>query len=136
MGGTDRISGNPPQDIEDEKEKISYLYGYYERGSRILVGKFEKGICSPEEQTKFGMSDLIYGVPEEFLNHLKQYPSYMEGRIYKMGISAYNFLMEKGMTIEEYINVMGIIYPEVKEKQFMEEYLSRIKVKKLKRESR
>lgn len=82
------------------------------------------------------MNDFIYGIPDEFLKYLKQYPSYMEGRIYQMGICAYDFIREKGMTIEEYISVIGIIYPEIKEKQFMEGYHSKIEVKILKKESR
>lgn len=136
LGGSDRIACNPPREIDDAKMEKAYLYGYYERGSRVLAGKFANGIYSPEEQRKFGMSDFINGVPEKFLKYLKQYPSYVEGRIYQMGVCAYDFITEKGMTIEEYIGVMGIIYPEIKEKQFMDGYFSRIEVKILKKESR
>lgn len=136
LGGADRIASNPPQKIDDVKMEKAYLYGYYERGSRVLAGEFEKGIYSSEEQRKFGMNDFIYGIPEEFLKYLKQYPSYNEGRVYQMGIYAYDFITEKGITIQEYISVIGIIYPEIKEKQFMEGYLSRINVKILKKESR
>lgn len=136
LGGADRIAGNPPRKIDDVKMKKAYLYGYYERGSRVLEGEFANGIYLSEKQREFGMSDFLYGVPEKFLNSLKQYPSYIEGRIYQMGINAYDYITEKGITIEEYIATIGIIYPEVKEKQFMDGYLSRNKVKKLKKESR
>lgn len=138
VGEHDRLNGESPQVFEDELMQLSYSYGYYERGSRVLVGKFETGIYSEEEQRNFGINDFIYGVPERFLSTLKEYDSYMEGRIYQMGVSIYDFINQKGITIEDYIKVMGIICPEVKEKQFIEGYLSRLEMKKkiLEKESR
>ena len=134
----DRINGELPQVFEEESMQLSYFYGYYERGSRVLVGKFETGIYSEEEQRKFGMNDFLYGVPEKFLKSLKKYNSYREGRIYQMGVSSYDFIVEKGITVDEYIKVIGLVCPEVKEKQFIEGYLSRLEMKKkiLEKESR
>ena len=126
-GEKNRIDGDAPQVLNDEKRQISYSYGYFERGSRVLEGKFARGVFSEEEQRKFGILDYIHNVPEKYLQNLKAYPSYLFGRIYEMGRSTYDLTLEQGISCEEYIFTMGLIYPEVKNPVFKTGYEERQK---------
>lgn len=128
VGTTDRINGDEPQIYDEEKQK-SYLYGYYERGSKVLEGNFAKEIYTYEEQRAFGISDLKNNIPDKFLQKLKEYPAYLEGRIYQMGKNAYDFITENGITLEDYINLMKIIYPEVANEAFKLGYYEKLQEK-------
>lgn len=125
LGEFDRIKGNNPQVIENEEKQISYTYGYFERGSRALAGELKKGTYSPEEQRFFGINDLNNGLREEHLFNLKDFPNYMNGRIYQMGRNIYNYIEESDITIEEYIHVMSIINENLKNPEFKMGYYSR-----------
>lgn len=124
-GENDRIVGKEPQSFEDKERQISYSYGYFERGSRVLEGKFARGVFSEEEQRNFGILDYIHNVPEKYLKNLKEYPSYLYGRIYAMGRNAYDFTSEKGLSYEEYISTMELIYPEIRCQAFKDGYNAR-----------
>lgn len=125
-GQSDRVSGSAPQTLDDEAKQLSYSYGYFEKGSRVLEGKFAKGDLSIEEQRNFGITDLIHNIPPKYLNDLKKYPSYLEGRIYQMGKSSYDYCANQNISLEEYIQIMGIIYPEVNTTIFKEGYEARM----------
>lgn len=125
VGESDRINGNTPQIIEDKSLQASYAYGFFERGSRVLEGKFANNEFTSEEQKKFGIIDFINGVPENSIKNLKKYPAYSEGRIYQMGKSAYDYCIENNISIESYIKKMEVIYPEIKTPPFIEGYETR-----------
>lgn len=124
-GENDRIEGDAPQILNDEERQISYSYGYFERGSRVLEGKFARGVFSEEEQRNFGIIDYIHNIPEKYLKNLKEYPNYLYGRIYAIGRSVYDFTLENGLSYEEYIFTMEIRYPEVKSEAFKDGYETR-----------
>ena len=125
IGESDRLSLNAPQEIEDEQMQKSYSYGYFERGSRVLAGKFNQGQYSEEQQRNFGICDVMYNVPEKFLTNLKEFPSYLSGRLYGLGSKAYDYVVENNMSLDDYIGLMSIIYPEVTAKEFKEGFLVR-----------
>lgn len=131
LGQNDRISGTAPQTLDDEVKQISYSYGYFEKGSRVLEGKFAKGELSTEDQRNFGIADFIHSIPEKYLNNLKKYPAYLEGRIYQMGKSSYDFCAQNDLDFKIYVDTMAVLSPEVTTEIFkagyearQEEYLS------------
>lgn len=125
MGEKDRIKGIPPQIVEDENKQISYYYGYYEKGSRVLEGLFADGVYTQEEQRIFGITDLINGLPEKNIAGLKKYKAYMDGRVYQKGRESYDFIKENNLSFEEYVHMMEILFPEVLEPIFREGYNSK-----------
>ena len=125
LGETDRLVLNAPQLIEDAERQQAYSYGYFERGSRVLAGKFSQGVYSEEEQRNFGIHDVIYNVPVNFLINLKEYPAYLSGRLFELGGKAYEFALENNMSLEDYIGLMNFINPEVTTKEFAEGFLAR-----------
>lgn len=127
IGERDRIGGIPPQNIDSEDKKIPYSYGYFEKGSRTLEGKFASGTFDESSQRKFGILDFIHKIPEVYIASLKRYPSYLEGRIYQMGKKAYDDCIENNLSIEEYSQIMEILYPEIKSSSFKEGYEAREK---------
>ena len=118
IGEADRIGGHFPQIIDNEEMKKSYEYGYYIKGSRMLAGKFENGTYSAEEQRKFGIRDYNNGIKDENLLNIKDFPHYMNGRIYQMGRNIYDYLEVNNLEIDEYINLMSLIYPNVANPEF------------------
>lgn len=122
LGEQDRIRGHNPQIIDDEDMKKSYEYGFYEKGSRTLAGAIEKGALSAEEQRYFGIRDLNNGLKDESLITLKQCPHYMNGRIYQMGRNIYNYITENNISIDDYINLMSLINPDVSSLEFKKGY--------------
>lgn len=122
LGEADRLGGNPPQIIENEDMKKSYEYGFYIKGSRLLAGEFEKGRFSIEEQRKFGISDLSNGIKEEHLINLKDYPEYMNGRIYQMGRNIYYYIENNNLSIEEYIGLMSLVNGDINNPEFKNGY--------------
>ena len=124
-GKNDRLAGNAPKLFEDKSMQKAYLHGYYENGSKALDGEFSKGTFSQEQQLEFGILDLKNGVPDKYLKHLKQYPAYVEGRIYQMGKNAYDFTYENGIEYDDYFSVMELMYPEIKAPIFKEGYKAR-----------
>lgn len=125
IGEKDRINGLQPQQIADEALKISYNYGYYERGSRVLEGLFLDGIYTEEEQKKIGILDVINGVSDKYIDNLKDYKAYINGRIYQKGREAFTFIEENNISFEEYVSMMEILFPEVNEPAFKEGYYSK-----------
>lgn len=125
VGENDRICGSKPQIFEDESMQTSYSYGFYEKGSKVLEGNFARGLYTNEEQKNLGIMDIINSVPEKFVNNLKEYPAYLEGRVYQMGKKACDFIVEQGMTIDEYISIMSIINPEINNSAFVDGYNDR-----------
>jgi len=122
LGEVERLEGISPRVIKDEEMKTSYEYGFYIKGSRVLAGEFEKEMFSEEEQRYYGIIDLNNGVKDEHLETLKNYPHYINGRIYQMGRNIYNYIEENGLTIEEYINIMSIINPYLLNQEFKNGY--------------
>ena len=122
IGEADRLGGNLPPVIIREDVKKSYEYGYYIKGSRTLAGKFEQGIYSIEEQRIFGIRDLNNGIKEDYLLKLKDFPHYMNGRIYQMGRKIYDYIEINNLEIDEYINLMSIIDENVKNPEFAQGY--------------
>lgn len=118
IGEADRIGGYFPQNIENDEMKKSYEYGYYVKASRTLAGYFEKGKYSAEEQRQFGIRDYNNGIKDEYLLTLKDFVHYMNGRIYQMGRNIYDYLEESNLEIDEYINLMSIIYPNIANPEF------------------
>lgn len=127
IGKKDRQDRLSPKVFEDESKKKAYNYGYFERGSVLLEGEFYKNNYSIEEQMMFGISDQINKVPEKHLKGLTKYPAYEYGVNYQKGREAYDYVIEKGMTLEEYIFTMHVFFPEVKSEAFKEGYLQREK---------
>lgn len=125
VGENDRIAGNHPQDTGDEKMQVSYTYGYVEKGSRVLEGKFASGIFTEEIQRNFGIVDFIHNIPEKYIKNLKTYPAYLEGRVYQMGKAAYDYCLEHNISFEEYSQTMEILYPEIKMSAFKAGYETR-----------
>lgn len=124
-GQEDRINGESFKLYEDESMRLSYSYGYYEKASRTLVGAFSKGIISEEEQKNIGMMDVINDIPEQYINCLKKYSAYLEGRIFQLGKNAYDFTLSNGISFEDYVNIMSIIQVEVNHPTFKDGYEAR-----------
>lgn len=125
MGQEERINGDAFRVFEDESMKLSYSYGYYEKASKLLEGLFFKGVFDEEKQKEFGMLDVINEIPQQYIKNLKQYPAYLEGRIYQMGKNAYDFTLNNGLSFEDYVNIMSIIQQEVNSSIFKEGYNAR-----------
>lgn len=125
IGVADRLGFNEPKKIDDIQMQTSYSYGYFERGSRVLDGNIDNGLYSEEEQRKYGIYDVIHNVPEKYLTELKKRSSYLNGRLYALGSKAYDFALENNMSLEDYVNLMGIMCPKVKTKEFIEGFISR-----------
>lgn len=124
-GQEDRLTGKEFILYEDESMKISYSYGYFEKGSRILEGSFANGIFNEEVQKNYGILDVINSVPDQYVNNLKKYPAYFDGRVYQLGKNAYDFILNNDISFEDYVNVMSIIQPEVTFPMFKHGYDSR-----------
>jgi len=122
LGEVDRIGGHSPQIIDNEEMKKSYEYGFYIKGSRLLAGEFEKGTFSTEEQRNFGISDLSNGIKDEHLINLKDYPEYMNGRIYQMGRNIYYYIENNNFSIEEYIGLMSLVNEDINNPEFKNGY--------------
>lgn len=124
-GQEDRINGVSYKLYDDESMRLSYSYGYYEKASRTLEGAFSKKIISEEEQKNIGMMDVVNEIPEQYINSLKQYSVYLEGRIYQLGKNAYDFTLSNGIDFEDYVNIMSIIQSEVNHPMFRQGYAAR-----------
>ena len=122
LGENDRLGGHIPQKLDNEEMKKSYEYGYFIRGSRVLAAQFEKGTYSLLEQRIFGIRDLNNGIEDECLLNLKDYPCYMNGRIYQMGRNIYDYIIENNIQIEEYISLMSLINENFKNPEFKNGY--------------
>ena len=129
LGEVDRIGGHIPKQIDDAEMKISYEYGFFQRGSRVLAGEFEKGTYSNEEQRNFGISDLINGVDDSALANLSDYPNYMNGRIFQMGVKIYDYITENNITIDEYIYLMSMFNTNVTNPEFKNGYNYQVEMK-------
>ena len=117
-GKEDRLLGKSPRTYEDEWVQRAYEHGYYENGSVALEGAFFKGIFSEEKQMEFGMSDFINNVASKYLKNLIKYPAYAYGRNYQMGKKTYDFIEKEGITFEEYVFSMELMFPEVTTEAF------------------
>lgn len=117
-GKEDRLLGKSPRIYEDESMQRAYEHGYYENGSVALEGAFLKGVFSEEKQMEFGMFDLINNVSSEYLKNLIKYPAYAYGRNYQMGKKTYDFINKEGITFEEYVFSMELLFPEVTTEAF------------------
>lgn len=123
-GENDRINGKPSKKIEDTSMQTSYNYGYYERASRVLVGKFTQEVFPPEKQREIGMNDVNNNIPQQYIIKLKEFTFYLEGMSYQMGVNSYDFVTMYNISIEEYFKTMKIICPEIIEEAFIEGYYS------------
>lgn len=127
IGEADRVAGTPPQDLNDEKIQISYNYGYFEKGSRVLEGHFASGRFDKSVQSKIGMHDIINNIPEKYIENLKKYPSYLEGRSYQIGQISYDYCLEHNISIDEYAQATGLFNSEINLSAFREGYEAREK---------
>jgi len=122
IGANDRLEGKAPQLFDDEQMQKAYSYGYFERGSSVLAGRFENGFYTAEEQKAFGIRDLMSGVKDKHLRILKDYPEYMAGRIYQKGRSIYDYVTKNNIQIDDYVDLMAFIEPEIKSIEFKKGY--------------
>ena len=124
QGEQDRINGNAPQTFENESMLKSYNYGYFERGSRVLAGKFIREEYTPEQQKQIAIADVINGVPLKELYNLMDFPHYINGRNYQLGRNAHKYIVSNNISFEEYVYIMEVIAPEVKTEAFKEGFYS------------
>lgn len=121
-GVEDRLKRVAPVFFEQESKNKSYRYGYTYKGSTVLEGKFYRGECNNEEMYSHGISDFQNHVPEAHIQHLLNYHFYLKGRAFQMGREAYQFTKENNISLEDYLSIMSIIYPEMQDEEFKNGY--------------